>query len=230
MLIWDPDTLNEMISEFEKNGFQVHVHAIGDRGVRSTLDAFEHARAVNGIGDRRHMISHVQLVHPHDVSRFKDLNVIASFQALWAYPDQYMKKLTFPVLGPIRSNWNYPMNSINSLGGRIVGGSDWTVSSLNPLHAMEVAVTRRELGSEHGEVLILEEAVSLETILNSYTKEAAYGIFLDDKIGSIEIGKLADVVVLNRNLFEIPKHQIHETLVEITIFNGRIIHENYLLD
>jgi len=122
------------------------------------------------------------------------------------------------------------MNSINSLGGRIVGGSDWTVSSLNPLHAMEVAVTRRELGNENGEVLIFEEAVSLETILNSYTKEAAYGIFLDEKIGSLEIGKLADIIVLDRNLFEIPKHQIHETLVDVTIFNGRIIHENYLLE
>ena len=230
MLIWDPDTLNEMISEFEKNGFQIHVHAIGDRGVRTTLDAFEHASTMNGLGDRRHMISHVQLVHPNDVSRFKDLNVIASFQALWAYPDQYMKKLTLPVLGPIRSNWNYPINSIYSSGGRIVGGSDWTVSSMNPLHAIEVAITRRELGNKDGEVLNPSETVSLETILHSYTKEAAFGIFLDDKIGSLEIGKLADVIILNRNLFEIPKHKIHEVLVETTIFNGRIIHDNYLLE
>ena len=141
-----------------------------------------------------------------------------------------MKKLTLPVLGPIRSNWNYPLNSIYSSGGRIVGGSDWTVSSLNPLHAIEVAVTRRELGSKDGEVLNPRETVSLETILYSYTKEAAFGIFLDDKIGSLEIGKLADVIVLDRNLFEIPKHQIHEVLVETTIFNGRIIHDNYLFE
>ena len=226
MLIWDPDTLNEVVSEFESAGFQVHVHAIGDRGVRRTLDAFEHGRSVNGPGDRRHMISHVQLVHPDDVPRFEDLNVIASFQALWAYPDQYIKELTLPVLGPIRSNWNYPINSILSSGGTVVGGSDWTVSSLNPLHAIEVAVTRRELGNENGEALAPGEAVELQTMLHAYTKDAAFGVFLEDEIGSIEKGKLADVIILDRNLFELQSHQIHGARVEMSIFNGQIVHDN----
>ena len=225
LLLWDPDTLYEVVTEFERAGFQVHVHAIGDRGVRRTLDAFEHARSVNGPGDRRHMISHVQLVHPDDIPRFKDLSVLASFQALWAYPDQYIKELTLPVLGPIRSNWNYPIKSIHSSGGRIVGGSDWTVSSLNPLHAIEVAITRRELGNEHGEALILKEAVDLGMILHSYTKDAAYGLFMEDDIGSIEIGKIADLIILDRDLFEIPSHQVHDAKVHITIFNGRVIYE-----
>jgi len=225
LLLWNPDTLNKAVTEFERAGLQVHVHAIGDRGVRRTLDAFEHARNVNGSGDRRHMISHVQLVHPDDVPRFKGLSVLASFQALWAYPDQYIKELTLPVLGPIRSNWNYPINSIYSSGGRIVGGSDWTVSSLNPLHAIEVGVTRRELGNEDGEALILKEAVDLGTMLRSYTKEAAYGLFMEDDIGSLEIGKLADLIILDRDLFEVPSHKIHDAKIHMTIFNGRLVYE-----
>ena len=171
------------------------------------------------------MICHTQLVHPDDIIRFRDLGVLASFQALWAYPDKYIKDLTIPRLGQSRSEWIYPINSIIKAGGRITGGSDWTVSSLNPLVAMEVAVTRKEPGKKDGESLIPEEAVTLETILNAYTLEAAYGLFLDDKIGSIEVGKLADIVVLDRNLFKIPKHEIHSTKVNQTIFNGKIVYE-----
>ena len=205
ILIWNPDTLNRAVSEYEKAGFQVHVHAIGDRGIQNTLDAFEYAQTQNGLSDSRHMITHVQLVHPDDIDRFGKLNVIASFQALWAYPDQYIKELTLPVLGAIRSNWNYPINSIVSSGGRIAGGSDWTVSSLNPLYAIEVAITRREPGSKYGDALIPEEAVDLETILHAYTLEGAYSLFKENEIGSLETGKLADIVILDRNLFRYPK-------------------------
>ena len=143
ILNWNADTLNNAVAEFEKAGFQIHVHATGDRGIQNSLDAFEYAQTQNGLSDSRHMITHVQLVHPDDIARFGKLNVIASFQALWAYPDQYIKELTLPVLGAIRSNWNYPINSIVSSGGRIAGGSDWTVSSLNPIYGIEVVISRR---------------------------------------------------------------------------------------
>ena len=225
ILIWNPDTLNRAVSEYEKAGFQVHVHAIGDRGIRYSLDAFEYARKYTGFVDQRHMICHTQLVHPGDIDRFSRLNVISSFQALWAYPDKYIKDLTLPRLGEPRSGWNYPINSIVKSGGRIAGGSDWTVSSLNPLDAIEVADTRKEPGNKNGEALIPEEAVELETMLHAYTLGGAYSLYIENKVGSIEKGKLADLVILDRNLFQIPEIEIHKALVDLTIFNGKIVYE-----
>ena len=224
ILNWHPDTLKMVVAEFDKAGFQVHVHAIGDWGIRSTLDAFEFARQQNGLGDKRHMMSHVQLIHPQDVPRFKELDIIASFQALWAYPDSYITDLTIPVLGPDRSKWLYPINSVALTGAHIAGGSDWTVSSLNPLDAIEVAVTRQELGKKDGDALLPEEAVALETILRAYTLEGAYSLFKEREIGSLKAGKLADIIILDRNLFQIPVHEIHNVVVAQTIFNGKIVY------
>ena len=224
ILNWDPDTLKMAVAKFDKEGFQIHIHAIGDRGIRSTLDAFEFARQQNGLGDKRHMMSHVQLIHPQDVPRFKELNIIASFQALWAYPDKYITDLTLPVLGPVRSKWNYPINSVVLTGASIAGGSDWTVSSLNPLDAIEVAITRREPGKKDGDALYPEEAVALETILRAYTMAGAFSLFKEHEIGSLEKGKLADIIILDRNLFQIPAHEIHSAKVVQTIFNGEIVY------
>ena len=170
------------------------------------------------------MMSHVQLIHPQDVPRFKELDIIASFQALWAYPDKYITDLTLPVLGPVRSKWNYPINSVYLSGGRIAGGSDWTVSSLDPLDAIEVAVTRRGLGKKDGDALFPEEAVKLKTMLRAYTLEGAFSLFKENEIGSLEAGKLADVIILDRNLFRIPAHEIHNAAVVQTIFNGKIVY------
>ena len=228
ILNWHPDTLKKAVAEFDKAGFQIHIHAIGDWGIRSTLDAFEFARQQNGLKDKRHMMSHIQLIHPQDVPRFKELNIIASFQALWAYPDKYITELTLPVLGPVRSKWNYPINSIALSGARIAGGSDWTVSSLNPLDAIEVAVTRRGPGLKDGDALFPEEAVKLETMLRAYTLEGAYSLFKENEIGSLEVGKLADIIILDRNLFQVPAYEIHNALVVQTIFNGKIIYKRML--
>ncbi len=225
ILNWNPDTLKKAVTEFDKEGFQIHVHAIGDWGIRSTLDAFEFAMKYNGKEDKRHMMSHIQLIHPRDIPRFKDLNIIASFQALWAYPDKYITDLTLPVLGPVRSKWNYPINSVVSSGGRIAGGSDWTVSSLNPLDAIEVAITRREPGQRDGDALFPEEGVKLETMLYAYTLGGALSLFKENEIGSLEVGKLADIIILNRNLFKIPVHEIHNASVLFTIFNGDVIYK-----
>jgi hypothetical protein len=230
ILNWHPDTLKKAVAEYDMAGFQVHIHAIGDRGIRSTLDAFEFARHHNGVEDKRHMMSHIQLIHPKDVPRFKKLNIIASFQALWAYPDKYITDLTLPVLGPVRSRWNYPINSVVLSGTRIAGGSDWTVSSLNPLYAIEVAVTRREPGKKDGDALFPEEAVKLETMLRAYTLEGAFSLFKENEIGSLEAGKLADIIILDRNLFQIPTHEIHNVSVVQTIFNGKIVYKNGAVD
>ena len=186
VLNWDPDTLKVVVSTIENEGFQIHFHAIGDKAIRTTLDAFEYAREKNGLNNMRHMISHAQLIHPEDIERFKKLDVITSFQPLWAYPDPYMKKLTIPVLGPIRSKWNYPLKRLLSAGARITAGSDWSVTSLNPLFGIEVAVTRQELGSPDGEILNQDETVDLEDILKAYTIEGAYSLFRENEIGSLK--------------------------------------------
>ena len=162
--------------------------------------------------------------------RFKELNIIASFQALWAYPDKYITDLTLPVLGPVRSRWNYPINSVVLSGGRIAGGSDWTVSSLNPLDAIEVAVTRRELGNKDGDALYPQEAVELETMLRAYTLEGAFSLFKENEIGSLEAGKLADIIILDRNLFQIPPYEILNASVVQTIFNGKIVYKKGEID
>jgi hypothetical protein len=224
VLNWDPDTLKVVVSTIEDEGFQIHFHAIGDKAIRTTLDAFEYAREKNGLNNMRHMISHAQLIHPEDIERFKKLDIITSFQPLWAYPDPYMKELTIPVLGPIRSKWNYPLKSLLSSGARITAGSDWSVTSLNPLFGIEVAVTRRELGSPDGEILNQDEIVDLEDILKAYTLEGAFSLFRENEIGSLKKGKLADVILLDKNLFKIPPHEIHQAKVMMTIFNGRVVY------
>ena len=224
VLNWDPDTLKVVVSTIENEGFQIHFHAIGDKAIRTTLDAFEYASEKNGLNNMRHMISHAQLIHPEDIERFKKLDIITSFQPLWAYPDPYMKELTFPVLGPVRSKWNYPINSLLSAGARITAGSDWSVTSLNPLFGIEVAVTRQELGSPDGEILNQDETVDLEDILKAYTIEGAYSLFRENEIGSLKKGKLADIILLNKNLFKIPSHEIHQAEVIMTIFNGRVVY------
>ena len=224
VLNWDPDTLKVVVSTIENEGFQIHFHAIGDKAIRTTLDAFEYAREKNGLNNMRHMISHAQLIHPEDIERFKKLDIITSFQPLWAYPDPYMKELTIPVLGPIRSKWNYPLKSLLSAGARITAGSDWSVTSLNPLFGIEVAVTRQELGSPDGEILNQDEIVDLEDILKAYTIEGAFSLFRENEIGSLKKGKLADVILLDKNLFKIPSHEIHQAKVMMTIFNGRVVY------
>ena len=228
ILNWNPDTLKEVVRLYEKEGFQLHFHAIGDKGIRVTLDALEYSKNKNKSNNRRHMMSHIQLIHPDDISRFKALNVIAVFQPLWAYPDQYIKELTLPVLGPNRSKWNYPIRNVELTGAVISAGSDWSVTSLNPFHAMEVAITRQEPGNPSGESLNKEQAISLESILRAYTLGGAYSLFKENELGSIEKGKLADLVILDRNLFTIPSYDIHNTKVLMTIFNGEIVYKNKL--
>jgi hypothetical protein len=225
ILNWHPDSMNSAIAAFDKAGFQVHVHAIGDRGIRTTLDAFEYAQDINGPSDKRHMMSHIQLIHPNDQPRFNELGITASFQSLWAYPDDYITQMTIPVLGPQRSEWLYPIGSVDKTGAHITGGSDWTVSSLNPLDAVEVAVTRREPGEHKGDALLPSEAVGLSTMLKAYTIGGAYSLFLEDKVGSIQVGKRADIIFLDRNLFSIPSHEIHSAKVTHTFFDGKLIYE-----
>ncbi|MEO8503644.1 MAG: amidohydrolase [Acidobacteriota bacterium] len=204
----------------DKQGFQIHIHAIGDRAVRVALDALEVAQKANGARDSRHHIAHLELIDPADIPRFGQLGVIANFQALWAYADPYIVELTEPVLGPARSRWLYPLASVARAGGMIVGGSDWSVSSLNPLDAIQVAVTRRDPDSPAGPAWIPEERMELADMLAAYTIRGAYLNFEEKTTGSLEVGKSADLIVLEKNLFRIPAEEIHSTKVLLTLLAG----------
>jgi len=222
----EAEPLKELVAALDAEHFQVHVHAIGDAAIRMTLDAFEHARDVNGVRDSRHHIAHAELIHPDDIPRFGELDAIANFQPLWAQRDGYIVDLTEPLIGMERSRWLYPIGSVVAAGGRIAFGSDWSVSSLNPLDGMQVAVTRRGPEAGPGEAWFPEEKIDLATAIAGYTIGVADLNFREQDTGSIETGKLADLIVLERNLFEVPPHEIRDVNVLLTLLGGEPVYQD----
>lgn len=223
-LNYTPEDLSARITALDRQGFQIHVHAIGDRAIRVTLDALASARRENGHRDARPIVAHIELFDPADLVRFRDLGVIASFQPFWAQADEYIRDLTLPVLGPARSRWLYPIETMLNSGAVVVGGSDWSVSSLNPLDAIQVAITRRSVEEPDGPAWIPEERADLPRLLAAYTINAAYATRAERETGSIEVGKLGDVIVLDQNIFAIPATKIHAARVLLTLVEG---HEVY---
>jgi predicted amidohydrolase YtcJ len=220
----DPADFRALATVLDREGFQIHVHAIGDRAVRDTLDAFEAAQKANGVRDSRHHIAHLELIDPADVPRFRRLGVIANFQPFWANGDEYITKMTEPELGPARSRWIYPIASVEKAGGVTTFGSDWSVSSMNPLDGIEVAITHREPTKGPGSAWLPEERIDLPDAIAGYTIRGAYLDFTEKETGSIEVGKAADLIVLDRNLFEIPPSQIHEAKVLWTLLDGKEVY------
>jgi predicted amidohydrolase YtcJ len=213
--------LDALATALDAADFQIHVHAIGDRAIRMALDACEAAGRANGFRDLRHHIAHLELIDPSDIPRFKRLGVAANFQALWAYADPYITDLTIPILGPARSRWLYPIGSVARTGAVIAGGSDWSVSSMNPLEAIQVAMTRRGPDDPPGEAWIPEERVDLETMLRAYTTNGAWLSHDEKARGSLEPGKAADLIILDRDLFQIPATEIARAKVLLTLLDGR---------
>ncbi len=219
-----PEALKRAVTRLDKEGFQVHFHAIGDAAVRECLDAVEAARRANGVRDSRHHISHLELLDPADVPRFRQLGVVANFQPLWAFADDYMVKLTLPYLEPERARWLYPIGSLFRSGAVLAFGSDWSVSSANPLEEIEVAVTRMGEKGQTKEPFLPEERIALRDALAAFTIGSAYVNFQDDRTGSLEVGKLADLIVLDRNLFAIRPEEISEAKVLLTLLGGTPVH------
>jgi hypothetical protein len=219
-----PGAFDTLVTALDHAGFQVHVHAIGDRAVHMALDAIAAAQRANGAHDARDHIAHLEMIDTLDLPRFRALGVFANFQALWAYRDSYIADLTEPVLGPERSSRLYPLGSVAAAGGTIVGGSDWGVTSLNPLEAIQVAVTRRAPDAPAGEPWLPRERVSLARMIAAYTIEGARLAFDERITGSIQTGKAADLIVLDRDLFAIPPEQISRARVLLTMLDG---HEVY---
>jgi predicted amidohydrolase YtcJ len=220
----EPEFLKKIVTAIDAAGFQVHFHAIGDGAVRQTLDAVEESIYENGRLGNRHHISHLQLIHPDDFGRFAELDVVANFQPLWAYKDIYIDDLTAPFLGEERMKLMYPIKSIQEAGGMIAFGSDWFVSTPNPFPQMETAVTRQGATGILKEPLLIEESIDLESAIDAFTINAAFVNNLEKETGSIEVGKYADLVVLDQNLFEIEVYDISETKALLTLFEGRVVH------
>lgn len=212
-------------------GFDLHMHVIGDRAVRDGLDAVEHAlqvnsRGANGSGTAwrgRHHMAHLQVIHPQDVSRFAALGVTANAQALWACNDDQMLELTLPILGPERSSWQYPFKSLVSAGAALAMGSDWPVSTPDPWQAIHVAVNRNDPDTTDIPPLNPGEALSLETALAAYTSGSARLNRLDDG-GMVAPGMLADLVVLDRNPFDLAPEDLHTVSTDLTMVSGQAVH------
>jgi predicted amidohydrolase YtcJ len=218
----DPVDLRHHVTALDGAGFQVHVHAIGDRAVRETLDAFGTARAANGRTGNRHHIAHIQVVHPEDVARFGALDVTANMQPLWATYEPQMVDLTLPVLGQQRAAWQYPFADLVRSGATLAAGSDWPVSSPDPLAGIHVAVNRRtpaSVGVPEDEAFLPEQALDLRTALTAYTQGSAWVNHLDDG-GLVAVGSLADLAVLDRNPFAAAPEEIGDTRVVATYVEG----------
>ena len=216
------ENLEHLVTAADAAGFSVHVHAIGDRAVRSALDAFAAARRQNGPLDNRHQLAHLELVDPADFPRFRELGVIANLQLLWAQLDDYMTAATIPYLGPERSRHLYPARELYDAGALIAGGSDWNVSSYNAFIAMEHAITRSNAQGEPP--LLPEQAIGLQQMVDAYTINAAYALKQERTTGSLEPGKRGDFIVLDRDIFAIDPFQLHRTRVLATYLDGRKVY------
>jgi hypothetical protein len=220
----DPEEMLEVVSDLAAEGFQVHFHALGDGAARLALDAVEEAHRRHGDTDLRHHLSHLQVIHPDDHARFAELGAVANFQPVWAYADDYMVDLTLPFISEETARWMYPIKSVLDAGGKVAFGSDWSVSTVNPMPQIETAVTRVDADTHATDVLNPEQRITVEQAVEAFTMGSAYVNHQDDTTGSIEVGKLADLVVLDRNIFEIDAEKISDTKVVLTLFGGKPVH------
>jgi len=229
-LFIEPDELAEAAAMLADLGFQMHFHAIGDRAVSAALDALAglpRSQRVNG----RHHIAHLQFVSPADLERFAKLGITGNFQPLWACMDDQNDKLTLPFVGLERASWQYRIGSLLRLGTRLAFGSDWPVSSADPLQELHVAVNRvlsAHLGApgttETTVPLLSGEAVRVQDAIDAFTRGVAYVNHEEDVAGTLEAGKVADFAVLDHDLYTIPPGEIGDTSVALTIAGGRVVH------
>jgi predicted amidohydrolase YtcJ len=213
-------TLNAAITALDAKGFQAHIHAIGDGAVRAGLDAFAAAKRRNGRKDNRHMISHMNVIDPADQPRFGRLDAYAAFQPYWAsnYDDMDLQKAA---VGSRRAAFIYPAANIVKAGGKLAYGADWPVDSANPLDGIQVALTRTNPGKPESGPLVPDQAVTLGQAIAAYTINVAEVNHLDTRTGSIRPGKQADLIVLDRNIFDVPVTDISRTKVVLTLFAGK---------
>jgi len=220
----DPDALDAIVRRLDAEGFAIHVHVMGDGAVRAALDAIERAiaandAAANGARDRRHQLAHVGVADPADIPRFATLGVAADFSPIWAQAGDPSNGPMQKALGPERARHMFPIGAVAKAGGRILGSSDWPQPSMNPLEGIQYAVTRQPLDAGAPPVQP-EQRADLATMLAAYTREGAWAAREEAIDGTIAVGKAADLVVLDRNLFEREPARLHEARVLLTLLDG----------
>jgi predicted amidohydrolase YtcJ len=225
----DPELLKQAVVRIDALGFQPHFHALGDRAVRQALDAVEAARAANGWTDTRPHLAHIQVVHPDDLPRFRQLGALPNAQPLWAVEEDQMTELTLPFLTAEAGARQYPFRSLLRHGATLVMGSDWAVSTPDPLLEMEVAVTRVSPEARDHAPFLPDERLSLAEALRAFTAGSAHAQHLDEA-GTLEVGKLADFAILDRDLFDRAEGAIGDARVLGTFIEGVAVYEAPGLD
>lgn len=220
----EAELLSAAVTELDRLGFQVHMHAIGDRAVRSALDAVAAAQAANGRRDNRHHVAHLQLVQPEDVPRFRQLGVIANCQTYWAQAEPQMDELTIPFLGRDRAQRQYPFGELHREGVTLAMGSDWGVTTADPLEQIEVAVRRVDPEHRDNAPFLPEQRLSLPVAVAAFTAGSAY-VNHDADGGTVAVGRRADLAILDRNLFDPTAGLPADAHVTHTVAAGRLVHQ-----
>ena len=219
----EADALTEAFAALDAHGFQVHQHALGDRAVRMALDAVASALLANGPNDARHHIAHIQTPDPADIPRLRALGVVANVQPVWACYDEAMAQITVPRVGEERYNRMYPLADIRASGAVMAFGSDWPVSSPNVFQELEVAVTRISPWARETPVWGAGQRLDLAAAIAAFTQGSTY-VNHDERGGSLEVGKRADLVVVDRNLFDPSAGPIGDARADMTVASGRVVH------
>jgi predicted amidohydrolase YtcJ len=225
---WEPKVANAAIRAADAAGWQVHVHAIGDRAVRSALDAFELARSANGETDHRHTIAHLELVNPRDLDRFAKLGVLASMQMQWAERDSYTVDALKEYIGPKRYPYVYPSGSLGKAGAMLCGGSDWPVDPLLPMRQIEMAVNRTadEIYEGYAKPLHRSQDISLPASLAMHTRNSAFQLHQETLSGRLRVGMAGDLIVLDRDILGVPLTQVSKAQSRLTMVGGRATYRN----
>ncbi|MEK4029174.1 amidohydrolase [Pseudobacillus sp. FSL P4-0506] len=217
-----PETIKKWVVEADQEGFSVRFHAIGDGAIRLALDAYEEAQKTNGKRDSRHSVEHIEVIHPDDIPRFKELGVTASMQ-----PDHFAmseRGVYTDRIGLEREKYVFPIKTLQETGANLAFGTDFPIDVLNPLLQIYRAVTRIDSSGET--VWHPHERITLAEALKAYTAGPAYGSFREGELGTLEAGKLADIVVLEKNLFDLPAEDIPDTKVQVTIVDGKVVYDH----
>jgi len=224
--LWRQDALNGLFKAADREKLQIHVHAIGDAAIAMTLDALEYARQHNGSRDSRHLITHLQVVDYADIRRFAELGIVGVPQPFWHVKGEYFREIEVKYLGRERAEKEYPMKSFVDAGVILASASDYPVQVPSPpLVGIQLGITRCIPGeTDPDEILGPQERITLEDMLAAFTINGAYANFIENETGSIEVVKKADMVVLDRNLFESPVTEIAETNVFMTLFEGKTVY------
>jgi predicted amidohydrolase YtcJ len=225
-LFWEPDKYKAAVTELDKRGLQLFTHAIGDYGVRTVLDAYENAETVNGTKDRRPRIEHIETIQAVDIPRFGKLGVIASMQPLHSYPNDDTLNVWARNIGPDRAGRAWVWKSIADDGGHLAFGSDWPVVTLNPWEGVQTAVTRQTKEGMPEPGFVPAQRLTVPQTVYGYTLGAAFAGRREKTEGSIEAGKLADIIIVSQNIFDVDARKISDTKVTTTIVGGRVVYQS----